>query len=104
MTARSNGYDVRAGRFLMRTGPERIPCDHVYGLTNISPRASCLVFQDMTGRWVRKTSNGTRGSVRYSFYCLLDDALSAGAQWAWRKDREAREGLFGRDEQMFGAG
>ena len=58
-------------------------------LTNCAPN-SCVVFP-YKDAWMRKTQNGgSRGSICYAMFKNLDDALSAGVGWAWRKDRESR--------------
>jgi hypothetical protein len=74
---------------VMRVGRERVRCNEIYKLTNCAPN-SCVVFP-YKDAWMRKTQNGgSRGSIRYAMFKNLDDALSAGVGWAWRKDRESR--------------
>ena len=73
----------------MRVGRERVRCNEIYKLTNCAPN-SCVVFP-YKDAWMRNTQNdGSRGSIRYAMFKNLDDALSAGVGWAWRKDRESR--------------
>jgi hypothetical protein len=73
----------------MGSGASAFAATRFYKLTNCAPN-SCVVFP-YTDAWMRKTQNGgSRGSIRYAMFKNLDDALSAGVGWAWRKDRESR--------------
>src|SRR2546423_15271137 len=75
---------------VMRVGRERVRCNEIRKLTNCAPN-SCVVFS-YKDAWMRKTQNrGSRGSIRYAMFKNLDDALSAGVGWAWRRTEKADE-------------
>jgi hypothetical protein len=73
----------------MRVGRERVRCNEINKLTNCAPN-SCVVFPTKTRGCTRRRTVDRVAQFVNAMFKTLDDALSAGVGWAWRKDRESR--------------
>jgi hypothetical protein len=75
-------------RYILRVGMQRLPNKRFCRITR---------QKDL---WVRKTSGGSNGSIRYHYYTSLDKAMQDGIAWEKRRDRRDRKEMEERVKRL----